>query len=247
MSQPFSYTSAVVLRIACVLLCAGSIFSVLLNSPRASPPDGLTGNDGHRASWQSGEEAGLPAIVNPGFEGPGFEGNVSGWVNSGTVAAAFVESGGHLGESRLTHWNADDYSVETSQTFTNIQNGWLTLRAWVKRSPGRNNSYIQLKCGNESEKVDLPVAWPNQWLQIAVSTRVHRGQCAITLHTDAVGGEWSNFDDVQLAPGAVRLSVLGADVSSLNKSEALGGRYYDNRGNHSGWDGWRPRSALKIL
>lgn len=234
MIYPFSYTSAAVLRLACILLCAGSIFSVPLDSSRASPPGG---NGGQEVIRQSGEAASLPAIVNPGFEENG-----SGWANSGT--AAFIESGGHLGEFRLTHWSADDYSVDTSQTLTNIQDRWVTLRAWVKRSPGRNNSYIQLKCGNESERVDLPVAPPDQWLQIVMSARVRRGQCAITLHTDAAGGEWSNFDDVELAPGAARLSVLGADVSSLNKSEDMGGLYYDDRGAHRNW---RPRSALKIL
>jgi arabinogalactan endo-1,4-beta-galactosidase len=245
MIHPFSYASAAVLRFACILLCAGSIFSVLLNSSKASNPGGLPGNDGQRSSWQAGEAASLPALVNPGFEDDGAIPTApSGWTNSGTTTAASIEPGGHLGGFHLAHRYADDYSVETSQTLTNLRDGWYTLRAWVRRSPGRNNSYIQLRCRDESERVDLPVARPDQWLQIVVSVRVRCGDCTIVFHTDAAGGEWSNFDDVELVPGAARLSVLGADVSSLNKSEDLGGTYYDaRREDHR----QRSRSALKIL
>jgi arabinogalactan endo-1,4-beta-galactosidase len=245
MIHPFSYASAAVLRLACILLCAGSIFSVLLNSSKASNPGRLPGNDGQRSSGQAGEAASLPALINPGFEDDGaIPTSPSGWTNSGATTAAAIEPGGHLSGFRLAHWHADDYSVETSQTLTNLRDGWYTLRAWVRRSPGRNNSYLQFKCGDESERVDLPVARPDQWLQIVVPARVRCGHCTIVLHTDAAGGEWSNFDDVELVPGTLRLSVLGADVSSLNKSEDLGGIYYDDR---RGAHRQRSRSALNIL
>jgi arabinogalactan endo-1,4-beta-galactosidase len=89
----------------------------------------------------------------------------------------------------------------------------------------------------------LPVAWASQWLQIVVSLEAHRGQCTITLHTDAAGGEWSNFDDVELVRGEDRLSLLGADVSSLAKSEALGGVYYDEQAGSCN----RHATALDIL
>jgi arabinogalactan endo-1,4-beta-galactosidase len=217
MIHPFSLSSAA--RLACILLCIGT-----------------------------GDQSSLPALSNPGFEDDGAGTTIrtapSGWTNSGTATAAAIEPGGHLGQFHLSHRHDDDYSVETSQTLTNLRDGWYTLRAWVRRSPGRNDSYLQLKCGNESERVNLPVARPDQWLQIIVPARVRRGSCTIVLHTNAAGGEWSNFDDVELVPGAVRLSVLGADVSSLNKSEDLGGNYYDDRRDvhHR-----RSRSALKIL
>src|SRR5262249_23586618 len=83
------------------------------------------------------------------------------------------------------------------------------------------------------------------WLQVVVSMRVQDPSCTITLHTDGSGGEWSNFDDIELVPGAARLSVLGADVSSLTKSEDLGGQYFDS-GHHSKQCG-KNRSALDIL
>ena len=86
-----------------------------------------------------------------------------------------------------------------------------------RRSTGRNNSYVELACGCDPERVYLPVAWPDQWLNVVVSSRVAHGSCTVTLHTDGDAGEWSNFDDVELVAGAAKLSVLGADVSSLKK------------------------------
>ncbi|HKX27943.1 MAG TPA: arabinogalactan endo-1,4-beta-galactosidase [Blastocatellia bacterium] len=225
-----SVTSTAVWRWIGILCCAGSIFWALPNSSRAS-----------RAS----EEAGLPAIVNPSFEDDVITGAgaPSGWTNS-APAGAVIEFGGHRGGYRLSHWQPQDYSIETSQALPRLPGGWYTLRAWVRRSAGRNRSFIQLRCGDEGERVYLPVARPDQWLQIVTSVQTAGGFCAAVLHTDAAGGEWSNFDDVELVPGRARLSALGADVSSLHKSEDLGGIYLDDR---DGGGLRRSPSALEIL
>jgi arabinogalactan endo-1,4-beta-galactosidase len=73
------------------------------------------------------------------------------------------------------------------------------------------------------------------------------GSCTISLHTDGDAGEWTNFDDIQLVAGEPKLAVLGADVSSLKKSEDFGGEYHDSRGrrHHHGRCG--NDSALDIL
>jgi len=115
--------------------------------------------------------------------------------------------------------------VDTQQTVSGLSRGWYTLRAWVKRSPGQNDASIFLDCGGEVGRTFLPVAPADEWLQIVVSAHARRGACTIRLHTAATGGEWTNFDDIELVPGEARLSVLGADVSSLKKSEDLGGLY----------------------
>ncbi|HYP87498.1 MAG TPA: arabinogalactan endo-1,4-beta-galactosidase [Polyangiaceae bacterium] len=188
----------------------------------------------------------VPTLPNPGFEQDGTGAAApSGWVSSGSTNADFTEPGGHSGNFRLSHWSADPYLVDTRQTLSGLATGWYTLRAWVKRSAGQNDSYVELSCGQRRERVYLPVSWADQWLQVVASTYVDRRSCTITLHTEAAGGEWSNFDDVELVPGAGRLSVLGADVSSLTKSEALGGEYFDDfsRPDHCGAE----QSALDIL
>lgn len=171
----------------------------------------------------------VPTLPNPGFEQDGTGvASPTGWTSSGSVDADFTEWGGYSGNFRLSHWSAADYSVDTDQVVDGLKPGPYTLRARVKRSPGENNSYLELRCGSKSERVYLPVAWSDQWLQVVVSMHVTRRSCTIRLHTDAAGGEWTNFDDVELVPGSAELSVLGADVSSLTKSEDYGGEYYDD-------------------
>src|SRR5262249_45296284 len=149
----------------------------------------------------------------------------TGWTSSGSTDADFTEWGGEDGNWRLSHWSSNAYSVETTQTVNGLGRGWYTLRGWARRSTGRNNAYFELRCGKDSARVNVPVAWPNQWLQVVVSAPVHGGSCTIALQTDADAGEWTNFDNVELVPGAVDVPVRGADVSSLNKSESLGGIY----------------------
>jgi arabinogalactan endo-1,4-beta-galactosidase len=176
---------------------------------------------------------------NPGFEADGAPvPEPTGWKTSGDIAASFVEAGGHSGGFRLSHWGSAAFSVETRQVLTGLKNGPFTLTAWIRRSAGVNNAYIGLeKCGVDG-RTYLPVSTAD-WLRIVVNAEVRRNSCTIVLHTDGTAGEWSNFDDLSIASGSARLSVLGGDVSSLTKSEAFGGIYRDDAG--------RPGDALAIL
>jgi arabinogalactan endo-1,4-beta-galactosidase len=198
------------------------------------------------AFWASAAAAAGPVpLANASFEQDGTGvASPAGWQSSGSVDADFTEGGGNTGWFRLSHWSANAYSVDTQQTVSGLRDGTYTLRARVRRSTGQNNSYIDLRCDGRSERVYVPVAWPSQWLQVVVSAPVRRGKCTIVLHTDGPGGEWTNFDDIELVPGGAQLSVMGADVSSLIKSEDFGGEYYDDNscGAHR-----RSRSALEIL
>lgn len=172
-----------------------------------------------------------PSVVNGGFEDDdtGVASPI-GWTSTGSVDADFTEFGGNSGSWRLSHWSPNAYSVDTTQTVSGLADGWYTVRARVRRSTGNNNAYVELDCGRDAGRVYAPVSWPSQWLAVVASARVRHGSCTISLHTDGDAGEWTNFDDIELVPGAPRLSVLGADVSSLNKSQDLGGVYRDERG-----------------
>ncbi|HET9930970.1 MAG TPA: glycosyl hydrolase 53 family protein [Polyangiaceae bacterium] len=184
-----------------------------------------------------------PSLVNPGFENDGTGvAAPTGWTSSGSVDADFTEAGGYSGSFRLSHWSAASYSVETRQKISGLSRGWYTLRARVKRSSGQNDSFIALECDGRKERAYLPVAPPDTWLTIAVSVEARYGTCNVVLHTAASGGEWSNFDDIELTPGRASLSILGADVSSLAKSEDLGGYYVDASAAYQCRD-----SALSIL
>ncbi len=190
-------------------------------------------------------KAETPALANAGFDADGAgAGTPSGWVSAGSEAADFTEAGGYSDGFQLSHWSDVGYAVETRQDVRGLKDGWYTLRARVRRSAGQNESYVELDCGRGREqRVHVPVARADQWLQVAVSARSKGGRCSIVLHTEAAAGEWSSFDEIELAPGAARLSLLGADVSSLQKSEDLGGEYLECRCD----DECSERPALGIL
>lgn len=188
--------------------------------------------------------AAAPVVVNPGFEDDNdVTTSPAGWTTTGTPGASFTEWGGHSGSWRLSHWSPDPYVVETSQTLTGLARGWYTARAWVKSSGGQNAAYIALKNCSDKKGINavahLPVAPPDRWVQIVVSVYVKHGQCTISLYSDANAGNWANFDDIEFVPGQASLSILGADISSLKKSEDLGGIYRTADG--------KQRDAIKIL
>jgi arabinogalactan endo-1,4-beta-galactosidase len=178
-------------------------------------------------------------VVNPGFEADGGVATPSGWRDVGDDGASFVEGGGHAGSWRLSHWSPNPYDVVTTQTVDKLANkSWYTLSVWTRRSAGQNDSEISLACGLAPVSTVLP-AQTTGWLRVVVSAEVRGQSCEIRLSTKAAGGEWANFDDVTLTPGRAALSVLGADVSSLAKSEDLGGVYRETHG--------RAGDALRIL
>ena len=160
-----------------------------------------------------------PVIINPSFE-PDENGNpLEGWITSGVA-----ESDGYEGGMRLTH-PGGNAPVESIQTLSDISNGWYTLKAWVRSSGKQKEAYIALKdCGSDEARASIPIV-RDTWLQIVVSAKVTKHQCTISLYSDSEDGEWVSFDHVEMAPGRAALTIMGADISSLKKSEDKGGVY----------------------
>lgn len=179
-------------------------------------------------------------LANPGFEDQQADGMPAGWTIGGAAQAVKLADRGHSGNFRLTHQATEAYQVETSQTITGLVNQWYTLRAWVRSSGGQNAVAIALRCGGEEKQVQVPSTSPGyRWLQLAVSNQVTGGECTVRLVSDGTPDTWASFDDIELVPGQAALSILGADISSLYKSEDLGGIYRDVDG--------APGDALQIL
>jgi len=191
----------------------------------------------------------LPTLQNPDFESDGSGvASPQGWSSAGSVDADFTEAGGSSGAHRLAHYSAGAFQVETRQSLRSRSPGWYSLRVWVRRSTGENRSEVEVRCAGRPARVQVPVAWPDQWLQVVVPFHAARGPCVVALRTAAAGGEWANFDALTIERGAPRLTVLGADVSSLKKSEDFGGRYFDERSQWRKHDRLHRRpSALDIL
>jgi arabinogalactan endo-1,4-beta-galactosidase len=179
------------------------------------------------------------ALVNPGFDADAPGAALTGWNVTGPAEAFVLETGGYSGTVRLTQ-RGTDALVETWQTLKIARPGWYTLRAWVRSSTDQQEASIALKdCGGEPRKASVPVATDRDWLQIVVSAEITATQCTIQLASQAGPQGWVSFDAVEFIPGRAALTIMGADVSSLKKSEDLGGVYTDENG--------QPGDALKIL
>ncbi|MYR93955.1 MULTISPECIES: glycosyl hydrolase 53 family protein [unclassified Streptomyces] len=165
---------------------------------------------------------------------PGFESGTTGWSTyspTGQPAASFTEPGGHTGATRLSHWSASAYRVETYQYLTGLTDGTYTLSARVRSSGGQNAAYIALRnCGTAEQRTDLPATANGAWIRVVTSVRVTGGGCTISLNSDAGAGQWANFDDITFTPGTTGLAVKGGDLSTLPKNEAYGARYRDASG-----------------
>lgn len=214
-------------------------------APPASPPRATP-------TLQAGFEEDVPAtdapepvpspvsLANAGFEEQDPGGLPAGWTINGAAGAARLEGRGHAGNLRLTHQAAEAYQVQTAQTVSGLANQWYTLRAWVRSSGGQNAVAVALRCGSEERQVQVPSTSPGyRWLQLVVSNQAVDGECTIRLVSDGNPDTWASFDDLELVSGRAALSILGADISSLKKSEDLGGIYKDADGT--------PGDALHIL
>jgi arabinogalactan endo-1,4-beta-galactosidase len=166
-------------------------------------------------------------IINSGFE-TGLE----GWSTVG-----ITETDGYEGGMRLTHPGG---IIESTQTLKDIVNGWYTLSVWVSSTGKQKDAYVALKdCGGDEVRASVPIVRSDRWINIVLSTKVTTHQCTISLYSDTEADEWVSFDQMEMNPGRAALTVMGADISSLKKSEEVGGIYAYEDGTAG--------DALKIL
>ncbi|MEJ5203406.1 MAG: glycosyl hydrolase 53 family protein, partial [Anaerolineales bacterium] len=180
------------------------------------------------------------SLLNTGFEEQDADGKPSGWQSSGAVEAVMIEERGHSGNFRLTHKSTQAYRVETWQKVNGLDVGWYTLSAWVRSSGGQNEVYLALECSGVDKRTAVPSTSPGyRWLHLVVSNESRNGECTIRLVSNGEPNTWVSIDDLELSPGRIALSILGADISSLKKSEDYGGVYRYPDGT--------PADALQIL
>ncbi len=155
----------------------------------------------------------VPLVINSNFDA-----GLSGWNSIGAL-----DPNAHSGRYCLTHGVG---KLETTQTLINVLNGWYTLRLWVRSSGYPRIAIISLKdYGGEAVTTTVPITKKDDWLQIVVSANVTSQQCTISLYSEIDDEGRVSFDDIELVPGRAALSVMGADISSLKKSEDMGGVY----------------------
>lgn len=122
------------------------------------------------------------------------------------VSCSYVEGKGdaHSGALHCTHYGGDNYNVRTTQTLTGLKDGLYTLRAWTEKNPGKENeSYLVAKdfAPGHPKKMTFIPDGETKWQQITVrDIAVKGGQCTIGIFTQAKGGQWTKFDDVEFIP-----------------------------------------------
>ena len=171
----------------------------------------------------------VPGVINPGFED-----GLNGWESQGAV----IGEDGYLSEFCLMHTTG---KMMSTQRISELPKGWYILRTWVRSSGNQKDAYITIKdYEGEEVSVSVPIVKKDTWLQIVVSAEIRKGACTISLNSEIEEEDgWVCFDEIKLVPGRAELSVMGADISSLLKSEAMGGVYADEEG--------IPGGALDIL
>lgn len=175
----------------------------------------------------------MPANLasNPGFE----TGNLTGWTSSGSnPGASYVQSGGYSGSYELSNYSASAYQVLTSQTLTNLTNGYYSLSAMVQNSGGQTAAVIQsTNCGGPNKAVSLPVTtWfgSSTWTKIELrGIHVTNGQCTIGILSNANAGNWINVDNVQFMADGIQYNIIVGGESTMTADvQANGGTYYLN-------------------
>ncbi|WP_228373531.1 glycoside hydrolase family 53 protein [Demequina gelatinilytica] len=183
------------------------------------------------AATAAGAAASSASAAAGSITNGGFESGLSGWSVSGTTSASSVVSGGSAGSYRLNHYLASTGSVSTYQAVTLTGTGWWTYSAKVRSGGGLDSTRLQVTgCGATEYRTVPDTNNGDGWVRIAVSFNATSTTCWVSLYTNGSAGAWAHMDEATLSQGKVSRTVRGADLSSVMKNEAYGGRYYTSTG-----------------
>ncbi|GGF01626.1 T9SS type A sorting domain-containing protein [Hymenobacter cavernae] len=146
------------------------------------------------------------------------------WTGRGTANNAdYTETypGAHTGNYHGTHYRPNRYEVYTYQSVTNLANGTYTARAWTKSAD--NQSQFQIKnYGGGQLTAAIPATSDGEWKQVVVDNiQVTNGQCELGFYSNADGGQWLYFDDVELVRQGAPASNTAPTVSLTLSSTRL--------------------------
>lgn len=170
-------------------------------------------------------------IANNSFETGGASQTPSGWKTLAGVSdldADFTKNGGRTGSFCLAHSKSSAYKIYTYQELTGLDTGYYSLYVWVRNSGGQNACYLSAKDYGDIERMtSLPIS--ATWSQVIIrGIHVTTRSCTIGFYSDAMAGNWSDFDDIKmLKDGQPYLFLKGGDLSELSYIESMGGKFYE--------------------
>ncbi|MGD0031192.1 glycosyl hydrolase 53 family protein [Paenibacillus illinoisensis] len=170
----------------------------------------------------------------------GFEVGLDSWDVAGDEDASFTEKPGYKSVFSLKHSSSQPYTTTTSQTISNLEEGYYTLTAWTQNSGGQKASYLFAN-GNGTSETRTPLPVTSEWTKVTVrGIHVTTGQVKIGLFSDAYADNWALMDSVELVKDDKQHRLLkGGDVSAITYVESQGGKFYDRDG--------RERDVFQIL
>lgn len=150
------------------------------------------------------------------------------WGNT-QAYASYTEAypSAHSGTYHGTHYRPEAYEIYTYQTVTNLPNGTYQLNAWVKSSGGQ--SQVQMRAQNFGGVLRSATiaAATSAWVQVSIpGIVVSNGQCEVGFYSQAPGGQWLYFDDVELvaqgngAKTALATATTEATIAKLYPNPA---------------------------
>lgn len=94
-----------------------------------------------------------------------------------------------------TYSMSDAFTVQVSQTLTNLPDGTYAFTGFFNRGPN-NSTYIFAKnCGGPAQQMAIPISTATGWDQVSLAgIQVTGGTCQVGFYVDANAGNWLNAD-----------------------------------------------------
>jgi hypothetical protein len=94
-----------------------------------------------------------------------------------------------------TYSATDAFTVEVSQTLSNLPDGTYTFTGFFNRG-NNNQAYMFARgCGGPAQQVNIPISTPTGWDQVSiVGIQVTGGSCQVGFYIDASATNWLNAD-----------------------------------------------------
>ncbi|RZL14765.1 MAG: T9SS type A sorting domain-containing protein, partial [Hymenobacter sp.] len=153
------------------------------------------------------------------------------WGNT-QAYASYTEAytGAHSGTYHGTHYRPEAYEVYTYQTVANLPNGTYQLNAWIKSSGGQPQVQLRAQNYGGALRSTTIAASPGTWVQVSVAgIAVSNGQCEVGFYSQAAGGQWLYFDDVELVAQSNGAKIALTSATTLHTTTA---KLYPNPANN---------------
>ncbi|MCQ2597501.1 MAG: glycosyl hydrolase 53 family protein [Treponema sp.] len=131
-------------------------------------------------------------------------GKLGEWKLNGSSTACFVENNkgnAHTGKWTYKYWLGQGFKSSLTREFKGIENGNYICSIWAMGGGGENQiRLLASDFGQDKKQISAKIensGWLN-WKKYQIEIPVTNNSVKITIYLDTNGGNWGNFDDVEL-------------------------------------------------